>query len=137
MRDDETQLTELPAVIVDAPSETKPEGVRTKPLPALPRATRFKDVAPVPFETKSETERRLAETHLSDLDRLVLNRVALPGVGESQGERTTDIARIHRSSEALNRLALMIDGLEASGSSPQEMRALREEYARMFVARPK
>lgn len=129
--------TELPRMVVEAPRMGGAGSGQPAPLPVLPRVEQFKHVEAEPFETDEARERRLSQTYLSDLDRLLLNRVTLPGVGKSQGERAKELARIDAGAEALNRLALIIEVLEASGASPEEVKALREEYARLFTTRPR
>ena len=124
-------------MVIEAPRARRVEEGKPAPLPVLPRAEQFNHVRPEPFESKQAQERRLAQNYLSDADRLLLNRVTLPGVGKSQGERARELARIDAGAEALNRLALIIEVLEASGASPEEVKALREDYARLFATRPK
>lgn len=129
--------TELPALIVEAPRDRQRSRPLPAPLPAPRQIARFHQVDPEPFESEEMTERRLAKTYLSDLDRHLLSRLTLPFVGRSQGNRAKELARIDESAESLNRLAQIIAALEASGLSPEEAKAMREEYARLFLTRPK
>jgi hypothetical protein len=133
-REATSDANELPPFLVEAPRDARPGRPRPAPLPVLPRAQRFKEVRPEPFETQQATEKRLAATYLSDLDRTLLNRFT---IGQSLGERAKDLQSIDRAAEALNRLAMIIAVLEASGASPEEVKALREEYARLFHDRPR
>lgn len=104
-------------------------------LRRLPEIIHFKTIKKEPFESAAATEERLEGTYLSELDREVLNRFTIPFMGVKNIDRARELERAERNAETLNRLARVIEILEAFGMDAEEAKAMRKEYAELQRSR--
>ena len=87
-------------------------------------------------DQKTQAE-KLVERHLPGLDGKVLNKFHLPLVGMSKEERAKEAEAIRQSAVQLNEMAEALDVAAVSNTDKEELRKLKEEYRKIYMARPK
>jgi hypothetical protein len=138
------------AVTPNPPSEDKPtilqrfmvteRRVNAEPAPSFPlmivRPPVGKDdKTDHTFETPAARDERLVKKHLSDLDRLFLNRYTFFGV--SKEKRARESEAVEQASQQLDEVAEALEAKSSGQTETDEERKLKEAYFDAFVSRPK
>jgi hypothetical protein len=116
------------------------EGVREKPRPRLPR---LQPPAPVkvlpaePFESPEGRRARLVQKHFTRLEQ-ALGRLQIPLIGQSLTGRAAQREAAESAALQLNEIADVLEIFALLGlDSPEEQRALRAEFLKVYHARPR
>lgn len=116
----------------------------TDSLPAPPmavpqlRVTRpAKDLPAGEFETDAARSERLVKKHLTDFDRLFLNRFTLPLFGTTKEQRADGAEAVEHAAQGLNEAAELLAERPAGAPETPEERKLREALRDAYVTRPK
>lgn len=115
---------------------------RTRPPARGPRASSPKIAVPKTynkveidaFDTKEARTAKLVERRLGAFDRLFLNRLTLPFIGQSLESRAVALEAEAVRATSLNHLAQMIDVLQAAEGETEEVRELRKLHRELHTA---
>ncbi|MCF3649717.1 hypothetical protein [Synoicihabitans lomoniglobus] len=127
----EREVVQLPEVTVETTQ------LPTVELPRLEIKPPKKNVEIEPFLTGEALAEKLVEKHLSAFDRLVLNRFTIPLLGSSLQQRAREAEAREQFAKAMNEIATGIEQAKVWGVSDEEQEALREEYYRLLMTRPR